>query len=99
MDIVSAAFVSLFALIAVSWHMQRSTLRKFVGYAFALDLFVHISVFALFMGTSTLGLLQAELMAIFFTITVRTYRYLFGYSRLRREGALLRWRTTKGKWA
>ena len=97
MSVLAAAIVSLFALLAVTWHMQRSTLRKFAGYAFVLDLIVHVSVFTLFMGTSTLGLLQAELMAVFFTITLRTYRYLHGYSRLRREGMLVRWVTTPGK--
>lgn len=97
MSVLGAAIISTFAVLLVTWHLPRSTLRKFVGYALWIDIVVHVGVIALFMGTSTLGLMQAELSAIFITIAIRIYRYLHGYSRLRREGALLRWRVTPGK--
>ena len=53
---------------------------------------IHTTVIVLFLGTSTLGLMQAELSAIMFSLSLRVYRYLFGYSRLERKGLRLRWR-------
>ena len=97
MSIIGAALISFFALLTVTWHLPRSTCRKIVGYALWIDIALHVSVIALFMGTSTLGLMQAELSAIFATLAIRTYRYLFGYARIRRDGMLVRWHVTRGR--
>lgn len=99
MSVIGAALITFFAMILVTWHMQRSMLRKVVGYAMWIDITVHVSVIVLFMGTSTLGLMQAELSAIFMTFAIRAYRWAYGYSRLTRRGKLLRWHTTPGHFA
>lgn len=82
MSVIGAALITFFAMALLAWHFAPSTKRKVAGYALLCDIVVHGTVIYMFFGTSTLGLMQAELSAIFFTITLRTYRYLFGYERL-----------------
>lgn len=82
MSVFGAALITFFALMLLTWHMRPGTKRKVAGYALPVDLLVHGTVIYLFFGTSTLGLMQAELSAIFFTVALRTYRYLHGYERL-----------------
>ncbi|MDO5610534.1 MAG: hypothetical protein Q4G62_07165 [Pseudomonadota bacterium] len=86
MSVIGAALITFFGLTFLATHLSRQTRRRLVGYAGWLDLAVHCVVIFAFFGTSTLGLLQAELCAIFFTCFVRGYRYLFGYERLTSRG-------------
>lgn len=99
MSVLAAALITFFAFLALSLHLSRDALRRIAGYAGWIDLIIHTSVFVLFMGTSTLGLLQAELSALMFTFALRTYRWAFGYSRLRRHKLTFRWVTTRGYFA
>lgn len=92
MSIIGAAIITFFAMGLMTMHMSRSTLQRMAGYALWCDLLVHGTVLYVFFGTSTLGLLQAELSAIFFTLALRAYRYMRGYQRL--EGG--RWITYTG---
>lgn len=81
MSVLAAALISFLGFGLLALHLKRRTLMRIAGYAMWFDIVVHGSVIYLFMGTSTLGLLQAELSAIFMTIALRTYRVLIGYQR------------------
>lgn len=95
MSVIGAALISFFGIVLLSWHLSRSTMQRIVGYAGYIDVLLHGSVIYLFIGTSTLGLMQAELSAIFFTLALRAYRYLRGYQRFER----MRWVTYAGIWS
>lgn len=82
MSIMGAALITFFALVCVTWHLSRTTCQRIVGYALLVDLLVHGTVIYVFMGKSTLGLMQAELSAIFVTLAIRGYRHAFGYQRI-----------------
>ena len=82
MSIFGAALITFFAMFAMTWHLSRSTCQRIAGYALLVDITVHGTVLWLFLGKSTLGLMQAELSAIFVTLAIRGYRYLYGYQRL-----------------
>ncbi len=99
MSVFAAAIITFLAFVLLSTHLTRISMRKLVGYALPIDIIVHASVLIMFMGGSTLGLLQAELSAIFFSLAIRGYRWAYGYMRLERKGARIRWATTKGHFA
>ncbi|PJK03924.1 hypothetical protein CO612_07340 [Lysobacteraceae bacterium NML71-0210] len=86
MSVIGAAVISFLSVVLLSAHLKPHIRRRIVGYAGVLDLCVHGGVIWLFFGSSTIGLLQAELAAIFFTIYVRGYRWLRGYERLTPHG-------------
>lgn len=83
MSVFAASIITLFSFGMLTWHLSRETMLKIAGYAAIIDVCIHVGVIWMFMGTSTLGLMQAELSAIMFTLALRAYRYLRGYSRLR----------------
>jgi hypothetical protein len=91
MSVIGAAIITFFAFSLLCLHLSRTQLRRVAGYAAWFDVTIHTTVIVLFLGTSTLGLMQAELSAIMFSLSLRMYRYLFGYSRLGRKGLRLRW--------
>jgi len=92
MSVFAAALISVLSAVLITWHLSRSTMQRIAGYAFIVDLTMHIGVIYLFMGTSTLGLLQAELSAIFMTLMLRVYRHCYGYQKFKN----LRWITYAG---
>jgi hypothetical protein len=94
MSIVFAALISFLGLSLLVTHLGHRGVRRIVGYAGWVDLTLHVSVIWLFMGTSTLGLLQAEACAIMVTLSLRLYRYLLGYERLSTRG----WVRYAGRW-
>ena len=57
-------------------------MRRLVGYAGWVDLAMHGTILTLFLGTSTMGLLQAEAAGIMVSLYLRLYRRLFGYERI-----------------
>lgn len=95
MSVFGAALISFFGVFLLSWHLPRNVMQRIAGHALLADIVLHGSVIFLFMGTSTLGLMQAELSAIFFTIALRAYRYVRGYQRFER----MRWVTYAGVWS
>lgn len=99
MSIIGAALISFFAFVMLTWYFTRETMRKLVGFAFLIDVTLHGTVLVMFLNTSTLGLMQAELSAIMFSLSLHGYRWAFGYRRLERRGWLLRWRLVPGKLA
>lgn len=96
MSVLGAALISFFSFALIAWHLKREQLQKLAGFALPIDLILHTSILAMFIGTSTLGLMQAELSAILFTLAMRGYRKLFGYQKLTRKGARLKWQLHKG---
>lgn len=96
MSVLGAAIISFFGFTLIAWHLKRSQLQKLAGFALWIDITLHVGVLAMFIGTSTLGLLQAELSAIMFSLALRAYRKLFGYQKLVRKGARLKWELHRG---
>jgi len=86
MDILICAFVSFIGVVLLSTHLKSKWMRRLVGYAGWVDLTLHGSILALFLGTSTLGLLQAEAAGIFFSLYLRAYRWHQGYERITTRG-------------
>lgn len=86
MSVFAAALISFFAMMLLTIHLSRTTMRRICGYALVVDVLMHGSVIWLFMGTSTLGLLQAELSAIMATVSLRAYRLCLGYEKLTAKG-------------
>lgn len=84
MSVLAAALISFLGFSLLALHLKRRTLQRIAGYAMYFDLVLHTGVIYLFMGTSTLGLLQAELSAIFATCALRAYRLLIGFQRYER---------------
>lgn len=87
MSVLAAALISFFSLALISMHLSPQSRRRIVGYALWIDIILHGGVLYMFMGTSTLGLLQAELSAIFISLAIRLYRKLYGFERFKK----LRW--------
>lgn len=77
-----AMFVSFMGVALLLTHLKPTTMRKLVGYKGFVDVFLHGAILYLFMGTSTMGLLQAEAAGICFSLYLRAYAYAFGYERL-----------------
>ena len=94
MDLLVAAFVSFFGVWLLSTHLAPRAMRRLVGYAGWFDLMLHGSILLLFLGTSTLGLLQAEAAGICFSLYLRAYRHLQGYERITPRG----WVRFAGRW-
>lgn len=92
MSVLAAALISVLSAVLLTWHLSRPTMQRIAGYAFFVDIIMHVGVIYLFMGTSTLGLLQAELSAIFITLMLRGYRYAYGFQKFQR----MRWVTYAG---
>lgn len=86
MFIIIAACVSFGGIWFLLTHLPHVWMRRLVGYKGWIDLLLHGSIIWLFLGTSTLGLLQAELCAIMFSISLRVYRWAWGYEKLTRHG-------------
>lgn len=94
MSIIFAALISFLGISLLSTHIGHKGMRRVVGYCGWVDLTMHFSVIWLFMGTSTLGLLQAEACAVLVTCTLRLYRRYLGYERLSTRG----WVRYAGRW-
>jgi hypothetical protein len=81
---------------AVIWllltNLGAHWVRRVVGYQIATDLVVHGSILWMFLGTSTLGLLQAEAAGIMFSVWMCYYRWAWGYERLSLTAGWLRYR-------
>lgn len=86
MSVLAAALISFFAMMLLTIHLSRTTMRRIAGYALVFDIMLHAGVLYMFMGTSTLGLLQAELSAIMATVSLRAYRLCLGYEKLTAKG-------------
>lgn len=99
MSVLGAALISFFAMMLIATHLNLVQLRRVLGYTMYVDIALHGTIIALFVGTSTLGLMQAELSAILFSVTLRVARWAIGYSRLSRTGFKFYWRTTRGRFA
>jgi hypothetical protein len=77
-----AALITFGSLALLVTHLSPQTMRRAMGYAMWWDIILHGSILWMFLGTSTLGLLQAEAAGILFSISFRVYRKLLGYEKL-----------------
>ena len=94
MEVMLAAFVSFTAFVLLLNHLSAHWMRRLVGYKGYFDLMLHGSILWIFLGTSTLGLLQAEAAGICFSIYLRLYYWSWGYERLTSRG----WVRYSGRW-
>ncbi len=78
-----AAFVSFVSFALLMQHMSPQTMRRLVGYKGYVDVMLHGTILYMFLGTSTMGLLQAEAAGICFSLYLRFYSWAFGYERIR----------------
>lgn len=76
---IIAAFVSFFSFWLLMKHLSPSTMRKVVARPYLIDFPLHIGILWMFLGTSTLGLLQAEAAGIMFSLYLRWYRWAWGF--------------------
>jgi len=97
MSVLGAALISFFAMAILSLYFSRNAFQRLVGYSWCVDLPMHFTLITLFLNTSALGLLQAELSAVLITMALYGYRKLFGYQRLVRKGWRLRWQRYPGR--
>ncbi len=79
---VLAAFVSFISFMLVIHHIPKHIMRRIVGYKGWFDVLLHGTILYMFMGTSTMGLLQAEGAGICFSLYLRFYSWAFGYEKL-----------------
>lgn len=94
--ILASAIISFASItLLMNAYMQKATRLKVAGqWAGRIDLMVHTTVILMFIGTSTLGLIQAELAAIMFTVYNRYwYRWARGASYKNDKG---NWYTVPG---
>lgn len=81
-----AALITFGSLALLCTHMSPRTIRRCLGYAVWIDIVLHGAILWMFLGTSTLGLLQAEAAGILFSISLRIGRKLIGYEKLTAKG-------------
>lgn len=81
-----AALISFGSLSLLITHFSPRAVRRIMGYAMVLDIIMHVGILWMFLGTSTLGLLQAEAAGILFSLSFRAYRYACGYEKLTTKG-------------
>ncbi len=94
MSVFAAALISFFSVWLISRHLSAQTMRRIVGYPLWFDLALHGAIMYVFLGSSTLGLLQAELSGLMISCYLRGYRYFNGFERFER----MRWVRYAGKW-
>ncbi len=93
---ILAAFVTFLSFMLILSHLGPAKMRRIVGYKGYADLVLHGSIIFLFIGTSTLGLLQAEAAGICFSLYLRGYSRFVGFERYDRSTK--RWKRTFGPW-
>ncbi len=81
MSWILAALITFGSMALLCSHFSPRSMRRLMGYAMVLDFLIHGTISWVFLGTSTLGLLQAEAAGILFSLSFRVYRWLFGYER------------------
>lgn len=94
--ILASALISFASItLLMNAYCAPATRLKIAGqWAGRIDFIIHVTVILLFIGTSTLGLLQAELAAIMFTLYNRYfYRWYKGAMYKNSKGD---WYVTKG---
>ena len=81
-----AALITVTAIILLLTNLGAHWVRRVVGYAGWTDVVVHGTILWMFLGTSTLGLLQAEAAGLMFSFWLRYYRWAWGFERLTSKG-------------
>lgn len=76
-----AAFVTFTVFLLLIHHLSAQAIRRVFGYALFIDITLHATILYMFIGTSTMGLLQAEAAGILFSLYIRFYRWGWGYER------------------
>jgi hypothetical protein len=82
----TAAFVSFASFLLIMSHLSPEWMRRLVGYKGIVDVVLHSSILWMFLGTSTMGLLQAEAAGICFSLYLRFYYWAWGYERMTTSG-------------
>lgn len=81
-DILGAALVTFIGALLMLAYLPAQTMRRLVGqYRWLIDVGLHGTIIYLFLGTSTLGLIQAEAAGIGISLYLRWYARHKGYER------------------
>lgn len=96
---ILAAFVSFFAFLLVLWHLPNHWMRRLVGHKGWVDLILHGTILWMFLGTSTMGLLQAEAAGICFSLYLRAYAGMRSTQRMVYRKGRIHWYDVPPEWA
>jgi hypothetical protein len=81
MNTLLSALISFSMLMLVLHTVDDSTKRKLVGYINPFDVTMHVLIFTM-SGEASSAKLAAQLAGVMVTITLRTWRHLYGFERL-----------------
>jgi hypothetical protein len=87
---IGTALAMFIAVTLLVTHLERTTMRRIVGYALLVDIVVLIGMLTVFGGTGE-ERLGAIGMTIGITGALHAYRFVFGYEKLVRRGTRLVW--------
>lgn len=83
MEIFGAALISFVGVWLLFKHIPKGIMMKILGYKGVVDVLLHGTIIYMFFGTSTLGLMQAELCGIFVSLYLRGLAKCQGYQKFR----------------
>jgi len=83
---LAAAAISFVGIALLLSHIPSRWARRLAGYAGPVDVLLHGALIYMFIGTSTVGLLQAEAAGICVSLLIRAYRWLLGCEKLTLRG-------------
>lgn len=91
-DILGASLVTFIGALLMLNYMPSQGMRRLVGqYRLYADLCLHGTIIFLFLGTSTMGLLQAEAAGIGISLYLRWYARFKGLERREKRDGRMRW--------
>lgn len=85
LHIIFAAMLTFVSIMLVLSHLGPVWMRRVVGRKGLADLVLHTTILTLFLGTSTMGLLQAEAAGICLSIFLRLYYKFVGHEQYNRK--------------
>jgi hypothetical protein len=84
-SVFASSCISFFMLLLILHNVDDATKRRLVGYINPFDVCMHILIFVM-SGEASDAKVAAQLAGVMVTITLRTWRYLYGYERLTWKG-------------
>ena len=80
--IIGASLITFIGALLLLSYLPPQSMRRLVGqYRMYVDVILHVGIIAMFLGTSTAGLLQAEAAGIGISLYLRYYARFKGLER------------------
>lgn len=90
--ILASAMITFIMALLLLDYAAAQTMRRIVGqWRMKIDVCMHVGILALFLGTGSTGLLQAEAAGIGVTLYLRWYAKYRGLERRERRAGRMRW--------